>query len=208
MTTKKYYAVKKGRTIGVFNTWKECQEQTSGFKGAIFKSFTSLDEAENFIKDEELNSDGTNIKTIDESLLAYVDGSYNKETHTSGFGLAFVENGEITYTDKKSFPNHQYNSHRNVFGEIRGAEEAIRVAISKKYKSICITYDYQGIESWATGDWKANNPLTQEYQENIKEFRKYINIYFKKVKAHASVSEGGDEMNDFVDKLAKESVGI
>lgn len=200
MTTNKFYAVKKGRNIGIFNTWKECQEQVVGFKGASYKLLTSLDEANAFLEDKK--------EIIDTSLLAYVDGSYNKETHTSGFGLAFVEDGKITYTDKRAFPGHRYNTHRNVFGEIKGSEEAIRVAISKGYKSICLVYDYQGIESWATGEWKANNELTQEYKENIKLFSKYIKIYFKKVKAHASVLEGGDDMNDFVDKLAKESVGI
>lgn len=200
MTNSKYYAVKKGRKTGIFETWKECQEQISGFKGASYKSFKSLDEAKEFLKESK--------EPIDTSLLAYVDGSYNKETQTSGFGLAFVEDGKITYTDKRAFPGHPYNVHRNVFGEIRGSEEAIRVAIAKQYKSICLVYDYQGIESWATGEWKANNKLTQEYQENIKTFSNYIKIYFKKVKAHASVSEGGDDMNDFVDKLAKESVGV
>ncbi|KAI0598763.1 Caulimovirus viroplasmin-domain-containing protein [Biscogniauxia sp. FL1348] len=41
----KFYAVRVGRKTGVFNTWEECQEQTSGFSGAKFKSFLSRDEA-------------------------------------------------------------------------------------------------------------------------------------------------------------------
>ncbi|KAI1635649.1 Caulimovirus viroplasmin-domain-containing protein [Biscogniauxia mediterranea] len=41
----KFYAVRVGRKTGVFNTWEECQEQTSGFSGARFKSFLSRDEA-------------------------------------------------------------------------------------------------------------------------------------------------------------------
>ena len=200
MSNKKFYAVKNGRKKGIFNTWAECQEQVKGFKGAKFKSFSSLEEAENFIKDDTTE--------IDTSLLAYVDGSYNKDTNTSGYGLALVVDREVIYTDKKSFPGHPYNTHRNVFGEVRGAEEAISVAIQKGYKSICVAYDYAGIECWATGEWKTNNDLTKEYRENIIEFSKYIKIYFKKIKAHASESEGGDKFNDFVDKLAKESVGV
>ena len=82
MTTNKIYAVKKGRNTGIFNTWKECQEQVVGFKGASYKSFTDLDEAKAFLEDKK--------EIIDTSLLAYVDGSYNKETQTSGFGLALV----------------------------------------------------------------------------------------------------------------------
>ena len=44
----KWYAVRKGRTPGVYTTWKECQAQTSGFSGAVFKSFPSQHEARIF----------------------------------------------------------------------------------------------------------------------------------------------------------------
>ena len=46
----KYYAVKKGRNIGIFNTWDECLESTKGFPGAIFKSFNSEEEAKAFFR--------------------------------------------------------------------------------------------------------------------------------------------------------------
>jgi hypothetical protein len=32
---KKFYAVRKGHRTGVFETWKECQEVTAGFAGAM-----------------------------------------------------------------------------------------------------------------------------------------------------------------------------
>ena len=37
----KYYAVKAGRTIGVFDSWAACQESINGFPGADFKSFST-----------------------------------------------------------------------------------------------------------------------------------------------------------------------
>ena len=43
---KKYYAVRAGRKTGIFETWDECRAQTTGFKGASFKSFPTLAEAE------------------------------------------------------------------------------------------------------------------------------------------------------------------
>ena len=33
----KYYAVKKGRKIGIFSTWEECESMVKGFKGALYK---------------------------------------------------------------------------------------------------------------------------------------------------------------------------
>ena len=33
------YAVRIGRTPGVYKTWDECKEQTQGYPGAVFKKF-------------------------------------------------------------------------------------------------------------------------------------------------------------------------
>ncbi|KSQ21631.1 hypothetical protein APB26_32115 [Pseudomonas aeruginosa] len=43
---KKFYVVWRGRKTGIFTDWASCERQTKGFKGAKFKSFESLAEAE------------------------------------------------------------------------------------------------------------------------------------------------------------------
>ena len=45
----KFYAVKKGNSVGVFETWEECNNSIKGFAGAEYKSFISLEEAEEFV---------------------------------------------------------------------------------------------------------------------------------------------------------------
>jgi ribonuclease HI len=52
----KYYAVRAGKTPGVYMTWKECQDQTTGFKGASYKSFTSKRDADDFVAGKEVAS--------------------------------------------------------------------------------------------------------------------------------------------------------
>ncbi len=47
----KYYAVRSGRSTGVFTSWSECEAQVKGFKNASFKSFKSHQEAQDFIGD-------------------------------------------------------------------------------------------------------------------------------------------------------------
>eukprot|EP00041_Stephanoeca_diplocostata_P014866 m.281005 g.281005 ORF g.281005 m.281005 type:complete len:352 (+) comp19834_c0_seq3:235-1290(+) len=47
-TTRKYYAVRKGRIPGVYSSWNECQEQVHRFTGAIHKSFSTEAEARAF----------------------------------------------------------------------------------------------------------------------------------------------------------------
>ena len=54
MAKKKYYAVKKGKTPGIYLTWNDCKAQTDGYSGAIYKSFQSAEEAENFVRQQPL----------------------------------------------------------------------------------------------------------------------------------------------------------
>ena len=44
---KKIYAVRRGRTTGLFLSWADCQQQVNGFPGARFKSFTDATEPGN-----------------------------------------------------------------------------------------------------------------------------------------------------------------
>ena len=41
-----FYAVARGRKVGLFTTWNDCKRQIDGFKGARFKGFNSKDDAE------------------------------------------------------------------------------------------------------------------------------------------------------------------
>lgn len=47
---QKYYTVWKGRKTGVFDNWKEAEEQVKGFETAQYKSYESLKEAEDAFK--------------------------------------------------------------------------------------------------------------------------------------------------------------
>lgn len=46
MVEKKYYTVWKGVNPGVYSSWTDCQLQIKGFKGALYKSFDTREEAE------------------------------------------------------------------------------------------------------------------------------------------------------------------
>ena len=45
----KFYAVRVGKTPGVYETWDECRAEVHKYSGAVFKSFKSLAEAEEFV---------------------------------------------------------------------------------------------------------------------------------------------------------------
>ena len=48
---KKHYAVAVGRKRGIVETWNECKRLVHGYHGAVFKSFPTLHEAQQFLKD-------------------------------------------------------------------------------------------------------------------------------------------------------------
>ena len=44
-----FYAVAKGRQIGIFTNWDDCKAQTDGFPRPIYRKFATKDEAQSFI---------------------------------------------------------------------------------------------------------------------------------------------------------------
>lgn len=45
-----YYAIRKGRTVGIFTDWGETFELVNGYSGAEFKKFSVLSDAEEYLK--------------------------------------------------------------------------------------------------------------------------------------------------------------
>lgn len=45
----KFYAVRQGRTPGMYFSWADCAREVVGFKGCEHKSFSSLVEAEEYL---------------------------------------------------------------------------------------------------------------------------------------------------------------
>ncbi|AFM00730.1 putative double-stranded RNA/RNA-DNA hybrid binding protein [Desulfitobacterium dehalogenans ATCC 51507] len=195
----KFYAVRAGRDKGVFSSWEECKKAIHGFSGAVYRSFTTLDEAQAWFNGETFSDP---LNTEDHSFIAeydvYTDGSYVNGQYA--WAYAFVKNGKVHYEDADVGKNSAAATMRNVAGEIAAALYAVKKASQLGVK-IRIFHDYAGIAFWATGEWKAKNEFTQAYAKMMNQYR---GIYsFEKVKAHS-----GDEFNDYVDIKAKSVLGI
>ena len=132
----------------------------------------------------------------------FVDGSYNKETKTYGYGGFLVSNG-TEHIIQGSGADPKYSKMWNIAGEIMGSIAAIDKAIELGLGSITIYYDYLGIEKWAKGEWKRNHPATIEYHRYYNSIKDKINVKFIKVKSHSGIKG-----NERADILAKEAVGI
>lgn len=199
MSKKKFYAVRKGKKIGIFNTWDECKEQVNGYSGAEYKSFTTKEEAKEYIgvnKKVEVRNDENRVE-------AYVDGSYEHLIREYGSGVVILKNNNVEKTYSIKGKKESLVGMRNVAGEIEAAKVAMNYCLENGIKNLTLYFDYEGIEKWCTGVWKTNKEGTIEYKKFYDSIKSKLDVEFVKVKAHS-----GDKYNEEADKLAKAAIGI
>ena len=103
-----------------------------------------------------------------------MDGSYDVTQEKSAFGAIIFSHGsnrDILYKAFTKQLGEEFISLRNVAAELEAVKESINWAIQYGKSKISIYYDYEGIEKWADGQWKANKAITKEYVRFIQEKR-------------------------------------
>jgi len=203
----KFYAVRRGRRVGIYTSWSACKAQVNGYPGAQYKAFSTKSEAEAYIAVPDLSQA--------QSLPQIVEPKSSSDTHspvhvwvdgacvpaadgTLNIGWAFLVyvNNQELYRDSGADVPPDAHRHRNVTGEIMAIRKAIAWCQLKQIKEITFHYDYQGLASWVTGDWKVKTPFTQDYAQIV--HNSGLIIHWVKVKAHS-----GELRNELVDKLAR-----
>lgn len=213
MAKKNFYVVKKGKTPGIYCSWEECKQQVQGVPGAVYKGFTTEEEARAYAGEELqiqriFGGQMTLSFSGEEKLqalpplaggeaLAYVDGSYNEATGEYSCGVVFFYAGEEQHICQKG-EDEEMAMMRNIAGEIMGARLAMEKAIQYGADTLTIVHDYQGIASWCTGEWRTNKKGTKAYKAYFDSLQGQLTIRFQKVKGHS-----GDAYNDLADSLAK-----
>ena len=118
MAKKKYYAVRHGKEIGVYDDWTKVQELVKGFNNPEFKSFKTREEAEDYLengdaqktlklKENEMITNGTwedyllnnitceNLKSYDalcfsDASAVEVEQNGKKKAECASFGLIII----------------------------------------------------------------------------------------------------------------------
>ena len=102
---KKFYVVWEGRKPGIYTTWEECKKQVKGFEDPQFKSFFSIESAQEAFKGKY-----NEVKGVDSRTLAYsekdkarfgmplgesvaVDAAYSGSTGKMEYQGVYTENG-------------------------------------------------------------------------------------------------------------------
>lgn len=191
----------------MYTDWESCKKQVHGYPGAVYKSFKDKEAAEHYLQDdppaESLKEPTAAVpQPTNDRLVAYVDGSYDTSTGRYACGVVMLTvAGRKTFSEAYADPENA--KLHNVAGELAGAYQAMAYALDKGVSELVIVHDYTGIAEWAKGTWKANLPLTQDYQKYAQHVQGKLTLRFIKVKGHS-----GDTYNDYADRLAKEALAI
>ena len=215
-----YYAVAKGRNVGIYNFWNDAKEQVLNYKGAIFKSFKNEKDAEDYILNiNSCNSDffeniytKYDIKEVD--YFVYTDGSCLNNGNIkslAGIGIYFDQNNaknvsKIIENDLKQINNSAELS------AILEAYEIIKNDLNNK--KICIFTDSEYSIKCATSygekceksNWEKNIPNKELVMEIFNIYKNNPNLKLQHIKAHTNSQDIHSIGNANADKLAYNAI--
>jgi ribonuclease HI len=107
---KNFYAVRNGKTPGIYRTWEECKQQVDGYAGAVFKGFATQQEAEDFMrgvvardpkKFEAQRSLSVSAQAMEANhpegqVIIYTDGACTGNPGPGGYGVVLFRSGQRT----------------------------------------------------------------------------------------------------------------
>ena len=145
MSKQKYYVVWKGNNPGVYKSWEKCKDEIKNVKGALFKSFVDIEEAQKayemgYDKYKE-NSEKDNV--IDGPVL----NSISVDAASSGNPGVMEYQGVDTETKEVLFKMGPFNNATNNIGEFLALVHGIAI-LEKDLKKKIIYSDSITAMSW------------------------------------------------------------
>ena len=213
-----FYAVANGRTIGIFFNWNDCNNSVKGYKNAIYKKFDTREQADNFIRTNDKNTNDTNIQKqhnitsfvdFNTDYYVYTDGACSnngKYNALSGIGVFFGidDNRNIS----KKIEGKQTNNTAELIAiietyyiienDIRNGKK-ITIVTDSEYAIKCVSY--YGLKCYNKG-WCVDIPNKELVKTIYELYNDKLNIRFLHIKAHTNNTDIHSFGNDNADKLA------
>ncbi len=219
----KYYAVANGKQTGIFNSWSVTEPLVKGYRGAKYKSFKTLHEAQQYlgqITPDKVsnplypsNSDNNcNVifeESINNSIIVYTDGSCANKR--GGYGYLVIYNDMVVPVSGR-VPNYPttnqvaelyaiYAMLSHVIQHYKDIiiQNGLLVFTDSKYSIGCLTEWHY---AWIRNGWrnsKGESVANQKLIQSILNLSVGLKIEYRHVKAH-----NGDRFNEWADQLASE----
>lgn len=169
-----FYAVRFGKIPGIYTCWNECRKQVTGFKGAIYKKFSSKQLAEEFCNNKSktynrkqqsqtlkrTNPIKKDIHKDPNALYIFTDGSSinnGSKNANSGFGIFIPEPEKMRVKISSKLPKGKTNN----YAELKAILESLKILNctdenilkqAKKDKVVIVTdsqYSINCITQWS-----------------------------------------------------------
>lgn len=198
-----FYAIAVGEKRGVFTSWNDCKPFIENYKGAIYKKFSTLEEATNFV--EEYSN----------KLYVYTDGACinnGSSNARAGIGIYFSKDHPLNLS--KELKGEKVT---NNIAELTAVIEAINMIKDMKIKDKIIVTDSEYVIKCATTygkkleerEWKQkkDKPVPNlELVRELYELSRTFNIKYKHIQAHTDNKDRHSIGNYYADLFANKSI--
>lgn len=215
-----FYAVAKGKTVGVHMTWPDCQESVKGFSGAIYKKFDKKIEADLFVESNRETLSIYSNECPKEELFTpdyyvYTDGACSnngKEYSSAGIGIFFGDD-DIRNVSIKIDGGKQTNNvaeltairvlYDLIIGDISFGKKIGIVSDSEYAIRCCSSYG----ERMSRNGWAEKIPNKELVREVYELYCKWnSNVRFIHVRSHTGHKDIHSIGNENADQLATKAL--
>jgi ribonuclease HI len=212
-----YYAVARGRSTGIFETWGECLTSIDKFSGAVYKKFTTHDAAQVFLNTHAApSSSAPAASSPPPAYYVYTDGAcaHNGRSNAiAGIGVYFGPD------DPRNVSQRVEGKQSNNTAELTAlltacmlivpdARAGIRVGIMSDsvYAIRCATSYGQ---AQAAAGWTKDIPNKDLVRQVYEVYQSIApNVTLTHVMAHTGKSDAHSVGNDGADRLANAAIGL
>jgi ribonuclease HI len=133
----KFYVVWKGAKPGIYTTWQECSAQITGFTGALYKSFSNIEEAERALNHNPYQHIGKSEKitpTIPKTQKKIIRNSFCVDAAWNTKTKIMEYRGVLTQTGEEIFRRGPFPDSTNNIGEFLAIVHALALLQKSKNK--------------------------------------------------------------------------
>lgn len=218
-----YYSVHIGRKPGIYSSWSECQQQVSKFSGAIYKKFSSREEAEYFLQSGQIPGPPKRVVPVlpevpkitnnTDILYIYTDGSCpgnGKDGCRGGIGVHFSdskhEDISQPWNDHPTNQKMELMAIQKALGQVFPDQDkytSIQLYTDSQYSIDCVT---KFISHWLKNNWinSKHEPVkNKEIIQSIYELKiQFKNLSLNHINSHTGKQDQHSLGNDKADQLA------
>lgn len=108
----------------------------------------------------------------DNTIHIFTDGTYDPTLEKAAYGFVVFKNGKLSYVEKKVVED-KYDAWQ-VASELQGALQAMRYCVRESHPSFKLFYDWEGIEAFITGRYRAKAEVSQDYLKSYNAIKHMI----------------------------------